>query len=133
MKKILIIDDEEDMCWALEKPLSQDGYIVVTSTSGSEGMDIFNNVSFDLVLLDIKIKECNGLVLLAKIRAKNSQVPVLIMTGYSSISLARDAIDKGATGYLTKPVKVVNLREMVRELLLGESAENSGLCNKRHN
>jgi len=58
MKKILIIDDEEDMCWALEKPLSQDGYIVVTSTSGSEGMDIFNNVSFDLVLLDIKIKEC---------------------------------------------------------------------------
>jgi len=133
MKKILIIDDEEDMCWALEKPLSQDGYIVVTSTSGSEGMDIFNNVSFDLVLLDIKIKECNGLVLLEKIRAKNSQVPVLIMTGYSSISLALDAIDKGATGYLTKPVKVVNLREMVRELLLGESAENSGLCNKRHN
>ena len=135
MKKILIIDDEEEMCWALEKTLSQDDYIVITSTSGSEGMQIFANVSVDLVLLDIKIKESNGLVILEQIRKKDSKVPVLIMTGYSSISLALEAIDKGATGYLTKPVKVSNLREMLRELLLGESAEkvHDEPWNNRHN
>ncbi|SFG55536.1 Response regulator receiver domain-containing protein [Desulfotomaculum arcticum] len=123
MKKILIIDDEEGMCWALEKSLNQDGFEVVTTTNGNEGIAIFNSHSFDLVLLDVKLKESNGLLLLEQIRKTNSLVPVLIMTGYSSMSVALEAVDKGATGYLTKPVKVSNLRETVRELLLGESAE----------
>ena len=134
MKKILIIDDEEGMCWALEKSLSQDGFEVLTTTNGNEWMAIFNSHTVDLVLLDIRLKESNGLLILEQIRKTNSKVPVLIMTGYSSMSMAVEAMDKGATGYLTKPVKVSNLRETVRELLLGESAEKVQVVswNNRH-
>lgn len=134
MKKILIIDDEEGMCWALEKSLSQDGFEVLTTTNGNDGLTIFNNHPVELILLDIKLKESNGLLILEQIRKTNTKVPILVMTGYSSMSMALEAMAKGATGYLTKPVKVSNLRETVKELLLGEPAENVQIVswNNRH-
>ncbi|TYO95932.1 response regulator [Desulfallas thermosapovorans] len=124
MKRILIIDDEEGMCWALDKLLTQDGYEVMTTTSGHEGLGIFSSNPVDLVLLDIKMAESNGLEILEQIRKIDSNVPVLIMTGYSSMSIALEAMDRGATGYLTKPLKTTNLRETVRRLLSGESVES---------
>lgn len=124
MKRILIIDDEEGMCWALDKLLTQDGYEVVTATSGRDGMGIFNSSPVDLVLLDIKMAESNGLEILEQIRKTDSKVPVLIMTGYSSMSIALEAMNRGATGYLTKPLKTSNLRETVRQLLSGAPVES---------
>jgi len=115
--KILIIDDEKEMCWALEKSLQKDGLEVFTATDGTEGLKFFLNQKIDLVLLDIKIREISGLVILEQIRARDTETPVLVMTGYSTMDMALEAMGKGATGYLTKPLKMSNLRETVKKLL----------------
>jgi len=123
-KKILIIDDEEEMCWALAKPLNKDGFEVFTATEGNAGFQVFKEQQPDLILLDIKIKDTSGLDILEQIRAVNKDIPVFIMTGYSTMDMAVEAMDKGATGFFTKPLKISNLLETVKELLLPGSGEN---------
>ena len=116
--RVLIIDDEEEMCWALKKSLQNNDLEVCTATDGAEGLKAFYEQEVNLVLLDVRIKETSGLDILERIRDINADVPVLVMTGYSSMDLAAEAIGKGATGYLTKPIKMSNLRDTVNELLI---------------
>lgn len=116
MKKFLIIDDDEGMCWALKKALENEHRDVMTVTSGSGGLVLFDAYKFDLILLDIKMQDTNGLDILQKIRQRNKEVPVFIMTGYSSMSIALHAIEKGATGYLTKPVQIPKLLETIKKI-----------------
>lgn len=113
MPTILIIDDDEGLRWALENSLKIDGINTKVFASGREGLEFLsaNMPDVKLVLLDIKLNNENGLQILEKIRDKNIGIPVLIMTGYSSMSIALDAITRGATGYLTKPLNIVHLRE----------------------
>jgi DNA-binding NtrC family response regulator len=119
MASILIIDDDEGMCWALERSLQSDGYRVLTATSGQEGLALFaehlNNVK--LILLDVNLNDMNGLDILKQVRQINASIPVLIMTGYSSMSVALEAINRGAAGYLTKPFDMAGLRKKVSVLL----------------
>jgi len=115
MAKILVIDDEEDMCWALEKALQEDGFEVLTANSGLVGLTSFTSNVVDLVLLDMKLLDMNGLEVLAQIRQKNVDIPVLMMTGYSSLDIALQAIEKGATGYLTKPINMRALKEVAHK------------------
>jgi len=119
MASILIIDDDEGMCWALERSLQSDGYRVLTATSGQEGLALFaehlNNVK--LILLDVNLNDMNGLDILKQVRQINASIPVLIMTGYSSMSVALEAINRGAAGYLTKPFDMAGLKKKVSVLL----------------
>lgn len=115
--RILIIDDEHELCWALEKALQKDGYDVLSATDGLEGLNIFYEQKFDVVILDIKIGEINGLDILKQIRDVNPRVPVIVMTGYSTMEMAMKALDREATVYLTKPFKVSKLRETIKEML----------------
>ncbi len=118
MAIILIIDDDYGMCWALEKSLQVEGHQVLTATSATEGLNIFNlNLkNIQLVLLDINLGNESGLDVLKKIRKENRSLPVLIMTGYSTMSLALEAINQGATGYLTKPFKMQYLIETIEKI-----------------
>lgn len=116
MKRLLIIDDDEGMCWALQSALTREGREILTATSGSGGMDLFNTYGIDLIFLDIKMQDTNGLEVLQQIRQKDPAVPVIIMTGYSSLSIALQAIEKGATGYLTKPVQVSKLEATIKKI-----------------
>jgi len=115
--RILIIDDERELCWAIEKSLQKDGYDVFSATDGLEGLNIFYEQKIDLVILDIKIGEINGLDILKQIRNVDPRVPVLVMTGYSTIEMAMKALDREATAYLTKPLKISRLRETIKEML----------------
>ncbi|AGL03010.1 response regulator [Desulfoscipio gibsoniae] len=116
MKRFLIIDDDEGMCWALKKALEHENRDILTATSGSDGLALFDAYQIDLILLDIKMQDTNGLDVLQQIRQKNLEVPVLIMTGYSSLSIALQAIEKGATGYITKPVQIPRLKETIQKI-----------------
>jgi len=116
MKRFLIIDDDEGMCWALKKALEHENRDILTATSGSDGLALFNVYEIDLIFLDIKMQDSNGLEVLQQIRQQNLEVPVLIMTGYSSLSIALQAIEKGATGYLTKPVQIPKLQETIKKI-----------------
>ena len=117
MARGLVIDDEETMCWALDKALSEDGHQVLTATSGTDGLAIFFSEEIDLVLCDIMMPDINGLDVLEQIRGKNARVPVLVMTGYSSLPVALEAIKKGASTFLTKPFHVPHLKELIAKAL----------------
>lgn len=113
----MVIDDEEDMCWALTRALSQEGYEVRAATSGPEGLALFRTEGADLVLLDIKMPGMSGLEVLEQLRQTDPDVPVLIMTGYSTMETALQAIERGATGYVTKPFNISELKTTVDRVL----------------
>ncbi|MEO8769925.1 MAG: sigma-54 dependent transcriptional regulator [Ferruginibacter sp.] len=104
MKKILIIDDDLDMCLLLSKFLSKKGYEVDTSHSGSKGLIKFKENHFDIVLCDYRLGDKEGKDVLVEIKAYSPQTIVLIMTGYSDIKTAIDVIKLGAYDYITKPL-----------------------------
>ncbi len=104
MKRILIIDDDLDMCLLLSKFLTKKGYEVDTSHSGNKGLAKFKENHFDIVLCDYRLGDKEGKDVLIEIKAHSPQTIVLIITGYSDIKTAVDVIKLGAYDYITKPL-----------------------------
>lgn len=115
--KVLIIDDEPGLCWALEKALCEDGYEVFKADSGYKGLETMINHNLSLVLLDYKMTGMDGLEVLDKIREIQPDLPVIFMTGHSSISTAVTAIKGGAVAYVTKPFHISELKATVKDVL----------------
>ncbi|MFK4785950.1 sigma-54-dependent transcriptional regulator [Fusobacterium sp. MFO224] len=135
MKKILIIDDEKYICSSLTYAL-EDKYKIKATTEPEEGINIIKNLPIDLVLLDLKIGEVDGLELLGEIKKINEKIVVIIMTAYGSIMSSVDAMKKGAYTYLTKPLNIEELYITIEQALnfkdLNEKVEylNEELKNK---
>ncbi|MBE3587040.1 MAG: response regulator [Thermoanaerobacteraceae bacterium] len=117
MARILVIDDEKGMCWALRKALTDEGYEVITAGNGPEGLTVLAGGGVDLVLLDIMMPGMSGLEVLENIRQNNKSLPVLVMTALTSMSTALEAMQRGASGYVTKPFQMNNLKETVKKAL----------------
>ncbi|MCX5877144.1 MAG: sigma-54 dependent transcriptional regulator [Deltaproteobacteria bacterium] len=103
--RLLIVDDEEDMLTGLQRTIERNipGLEVVTSTRASDALRLITEQSFDLALLDVMMPEMNGIALLEKLRAKDPELSVVMMTAFASIDLAVNAIKKGAYDFITKP------------------------------
>lgn len=115
--RVLIIDDEQGMRWALEKALQSEGYEVITVDNGYDGISVLNSSSVSLVLLDYKMPELDGLETLLKIKESHPDVPVILMTAFSSMPTALEAIKRGAVGYITKPFQLVDLKLAVKRAI----------------
>jgi len=115
MKKILVIDDDHDLLQILEDFLSSNGYEVVTATNGRLGLKELEG-STDLVLCDIKLPDFNGLEILTKIKKLQPHIPVIMITGYSDVSTAVEALRRGATDYVTKPLYPDEILLQIKEL-----------------
>jgi two-component system response regulator AtoC len=116
MKAILIIDDEKYICSSLTYAL-EDKYEIKATMDPSEGIEIIKNSKIDLVLLDLKIGEVDGLKLLDEIKKIDEKIVVIIMTAYGSIMSSVDAMKKGAHTYLTKPLNLEELYITVEQAL----------------
>ena len=103
-KKILIIDDDLDMCLVLSKFLLRNGYDVETANSGAKGIIKFKEDNFDIVICDFRLGDRDGKDILKEIKAISPETIVLIITGYSDIKIAVDVIKMGAFDYITKPL-----------------------------
>jgi two-component system response regulator HydG len=103
-KRVLIIDDDFDMCSLLSKFLVRKGYETETAHSGAKGIARFKEDRFDIVLCDFRLGDMDGKRVLAEIKAISPQAIVLIITGYSDIKTAVDVIRLGAFDYITKPL-----------------------------
>ena len=101
--RVLVVDDENVICDACELVLSEAGCRVDHETTGQSGITAIQDKAYDLVLLDLKLPDIDGMEVLRKIGALNSSPRVIIMTGYSSISNAVLAMKLGAADYLLKP------------------------------
>jgi len=122
--KILVIDDEERMCWALDRALSHEGYQVVTATRGLKGIDLAKETEPSMVILDLKMPDIDGIEVLKELKISNPSIPVIMITAHGTIDTAIEAMKIGATDYITKPFKLEELKVHVKQALHLLNLEN---------
>jgi two-component system NtrC family response regulator len=108
--RILIVDDEKNMRWVLSKALRASGYDVLEAASGAQALALADKNPFDLVLLDYKMPEMDGLTVLRKLKSMKAHVPVIMLTAHGNIENAVEAVKSGAAEYLTKPFDLEELK-----------------------
>ncbi len=123
-EKILIIDDEKNICTSLTYAL-EDDYTIFSETNPDKGVEIIKNDNINLVLLDLKIGNINGIDILKEIKNINKNIVVIMMTAYGTIESSVEAMKIGAYTYLTKPL---NIDELV--ITIKQALEYQGLFNK---
>ncbi|MFA6411068.1 MAG: sigma-54 dependent transcriptional regulator [Syntrophales bacterium] len=115
--KILIVDDEKLLLRSLKKALSGDDYLVVTAENGREALSAFDMHSPDLVLLDVRLPDMDGMQLFRKVHRLDPQCPGIIMTAYGGIKGAVEAIKLGAYDYIAKPFDIEELKFIIKRCL----------------
>ena len=100
---ILVVDDEKDICKALNLILSKEGYTVTEAYNGEEALERIKDRAFDIVLTDIKMDRMDGLELLKETKEVSPATSVVMMTAFGSEALAVEAMRAGAEDYLKKP------------------------------
>lgn len=101
--KVLVVDDEKVICSGCRLVLSDKDYLVNTCMTGKEGLHEILNDHYDVVLLDLKLPDVDGMDILKEARRKQPNLYFIIMTGYSTVQSAVEAMKLGAFDYLTKP------------------------------
>lgn len=101
--KILVVDDEREICNILEKVLSQAGLQVITAFSGAEALRALKKTPVDLAVIDLKMAGLDGLETLKRLRELQKNLKAIILTAYGTATTARDAMGLGVYEFLTKP------------------------------
>ena len=122
---ILIIEDEKLLSKQLQKALSQEGYFVITSHEGEEGLQIAKRENPDLVILDLKLPDRDGLQVLKDLSRFEQMPPTIMMTAHGSVEVAVSAIRDGAYDFIEKPFPLDKLKVMVRNALRIRELDNS--------
>ncbi len=104
MHKILVIDDDKDICTLLNRFLTRKGYSVTEMYRGKKAIESLQNSRHDLVLADFRLEDMDGITLLKKIKELYPDLPVIIITGYSDIKIAVEIMRAGAFDYVVKPL-----------------------------
>ena len=117
MPTLLIVDDERNVLYALEKGLRTDGLRIVTAQTGKSGIDACKRENPDAVLLDVRLPDLSGLDVLLQLRQLNPKLPVIVMTTHGTAETAIEAIQRGAFDYLLKPWELDELTDVVGKAL----------------
>lgn len=117
MAKILIVDDDQDLRENLEEILSDAGFSTNSAGGGDEAIDKLIRGEFDLVLLDSIMPGIGGMEVLPLIKRKYPHIKIIMLTAFSTVNGAVEAMRKGADDYITKPFKINNLLVSVRRCL----------------
>lgn len=112
-KKILIMDDEEDLCKELTSYLTEQGYETSYALDGLEGLQLIENNRPDLLLLDIRMPKINGLQVLEQLTERFPNLTVVVISGYLDAETTAKAIECGAAASIDKPFKLEELHERV--------------------
>lgn len=115
--RILVVDDERDICRALEFLLSREGYKVVTAYSGQDALKKIEAEDFDLVITDLKMEGISGMEVLERAVVLRPTLIVVIMTAFGSVESAVEAMKKGAGDYIVKPFINEDVKMTVKRLL----------------
>ncbi|PZX55463.1 two-component system response regulator HydG [Algoriphagus ratkowskyi] len=125
MAKILVIDDNIDICQLLERFLTKKGYDVETTISGKTGLDMVKKTFFDLIFCDFKLRDMEGRDVLMKVREISPGTQVAIITGYADVKIAVEVIKNGAFDYVTKPLIPDEIINLIERALITSKANKS--------
>ena len=124
MHKILVVDDDNDMCLLLTRFLTRNGYTVASANSGQAAIAWMKKNSPDLVLCDFRLDDMTGVQILAQIKEMHSGIPVIIITGYSDVKDAVEVMKLGAYDYVTKPLFPDEILLTIKKALTEQPKEN---------
>jgi DNA-binding NtrC family response regulator len=115
--RILVIDDDEDIRKSISAVLQEKGYLVDTAENGRAAITKSEVAPYNLALVDIRLSDMNGVQLLTALKETTPKMVKIIITGYPSLENAIEAVNKGADGYIVKPIKMDELLSMINEHL----------------
>jgi len=117
MLDIMIVDDSNIIIKTLEKNLTSMGFTVVaTAKNGQEAIDLYDESEPDIITMDITMPEMDGIEALQKIREKNPQAKVVMITSHGEERLVMDAISAGAKGYILKPITPLKIKQTFQKV-----------------
>ncbi|MGE5653987.1 MAG: sigma-54-dependent transcriptional regulator [Bacillota bacterium] len=116
-KRILVVDDERNMRWALQKALTKEGYLVDLAEDGLAALQRVQVEPPDLVVLDYKMPKMDGIAVLKELKQSSPDLPVIMLTAHGSIDHAVLAVQAGASDYMTKPFELDELKARVIKAL----------------
>jgi len=116
-QRILVIDDEQAICWAFTQLLQPHGYLVSVAASAEEGLELAAKENPDLVLCDIRLPGISGIDALPKLKELNPDLPIIVMTAHGTMETAIEATRRGAYNYLTKPIHNEDALHQIRTAL----------------
>ncbi|PWL77896.1 DNA-binding response regulator [Candidatus Gastranaerophilales bacterium] len=124
-KRILIVDDDDEIRDLLEFDVSQSGYFVDTARDGMEGLNKALNNAYDLILLDVMMPKMNGFDVCKNIRQAKLAIPILMLTAKGTIDDKTEGFDCGADDYLVKPFDIQEVLLRIRVLLRRNQVEET--------
>lgn len=114
---ILIVDDEKDICMALNILLTKEGYAVKEAYNGEQALEQIKKENFDVVMTDIKMEKMDGFEVLRQVQKVSPETVVIMMTAFASVGSAVEAMRAGAADYITKPFLNDEIRMTIKRLL----------------
>ncbi|WP_318247678.1 MULTISPECIES: response regulator [Solibacillus] len=117
MREILIVDDQRGIRLLLNELFKKEGFITHLAANGYDALKIAEENAVDCVLLDMKIPGMDGLEILARLKSKNSYLPVIMMTAYVEQHMIDTATELGVTKYFSKPFNIFEIRDEVKKIL----------------
>jgi len=120
--RILVVDDEKMTRKNLDHVLTKEGFSVVTAASGAEAVEYLDKDDFDVVVTDFKMEKVDGMGVLEKTKAKDPGIEVIMITGYATVPTAVEAMKKGSYQFLSKPLKLDEIRLTVSNALSKKNA-----------
>ena len=126
--KVLIVDDEQNILLYLSEALEDEGYAITTKGSGKEAVTVLEKENFDLILVDLKLRDIDGLEVMREAKKYSPDTVVIMLTGHGSLETAVEAMRFGAFDYLLKPCSIQDLRTSLRR---GLENRQSSLEQKR--
>jgi DNA-binding response OmpR family regulator len=116
-RKILLVEDEQKIADTLKLGLSENGYLVDVAYDGNIGLKLYEQNSYNLVILDLNLPGINGYDLCKRIRVNNGSIPIVMLTALSSLDNKIEGYDAGADDYIIKPFEFKEMLMKIRVLL----------------
>jgi two-component system nitrogen regulation response regulator GlnG len=126
MKQVLVIDDEQAVCWALERALKREGYAVAVAASAEEGFEQAARCRPDAIVLDVRLPGLDGLTALGRLRRMTNEAPVIVITAFGNLATAVRAVEEGAFDYLAKPFDLEQALDAVARAVKRRNVPESG-------
>lgn len=116
MKRILVVDDEENVRIGLSRLLSKEGFLVDSAANGFEALNYLRQHEVNLIVADISMPEMNGITFLKELKKDFNKSNVIMITAHGGVESYIEAMNLGAFEYINKPVKIEELKSIIKKI-----------------